>query len=164
MFLLNFYNTIITCSFIFVTLMLIISALPKIFGTKKTYKAILLAIGLNVISFTNYNYCINGQYFEYLVLASLLSVLLSSIALIKTTAALKNKASTFKRIFLGLVSAITVDGITMAIYFSKDFSSSIVSRIFLEEVSFKILFTLIILGTIKIAVTTFTRYNRIRSE
>lgn len=149
MFLLNYCTKIAACAFVYTLLMLTVNIIFKTFGFKRALQTISAYIGINILFLSNYDYSIGGQVFAYLVPTSLFAVLLASIMLIQTVLLLESKIGTLKSTFFGLVSAAIIDGIVMSAYFVNYLSASKIVSIFLKEVSFKCLYSLVILAVFK---------------
>lgn len=146
-YLLNFFNKIAECSLVFVFLALTVNIIAETFGKQKAMRAIVLCIVVSFGLLWNLNYYIDGRVINGLVLASLLSVLLSTYCgmslFLKLKSAHNFYNSFYVRNFISLTVCAIVDGVVMAGFFINQFSASRVLLIFFKEVSFKCIYSLI---------------------
>ncbi len=141
--LLNFYTTIAGCSLVFTFLALTLNAISALQGTKKAMRSIILSVSISLALLWNLKYYINGELINGLVLASLLSVLVSSYLGLSLFSRLKIRYNFYVSNFISLVVYALVDGAVMSLFFINIFPVNKVLSIFAYEVAYKCVYGLL---------------------
>lgn len=141
--LLNFYNQISDCSLMFTFLALTLNTISAWHGTKKAINSIILSVIISFALMWNLKYYINGELINGLVLASLLSVLVSSYVGLNLVSRLRIKYNSYVSNFISLLAYALVDGVVMSLFFINIFSLNRVVSIFTYEVAYKCIYAFI---------------------
>jgi len=140
--LLNFYTKISDCSLMFTFLALTLNAISALHGTKKAINSIILSVIISFALMWNLKYYIHGELINGLVLASLLSVLVSSYIGLNLLSRLRVKYNSYVSNFISLLAYAIIDGAVMSLFFINIFSLNRVVSIFTYEVAYKSVYAL----------------------
>ena len=142
--LLNFYTKISDCSLMFTFLALTLNIISELHGIKKAINSIILSVVISFALMWNLKYYIHDELINGLVLASLLSVLVSSYVGLNLLSRLRIKHNFYVSNFVSLAAYALADGIVMSLFFINIFSLNRVVSIFTYEVAYKCIYAFIV--------------------
>ena len=131
-------------SLMFTFLALTLNTISAWHGTKKAINSIILSVIISFALMWNLKYYINGELINGLVLASLLSVLVSSYVGLNLVSRLRIKYNSYVSNFISLLAYALVDGVVMSLFFINIFSLNRVVSIFTYEVAYKCIYAFIV--------------------
>jgi hypothetical protein len=143
-YLLNFCKISYQCSIIFLAIASFNSIITHFHGVRAALASAVASVALTMIMLFSFHYQLNGQVMHYLIPASLLSVLISCAtgAMIYRSAA-KSSAPEIANLQANLASSL-VDSTIMSIFFLLHVSAAKAGNIFMKEIFFKFLVSLVI--------------------
>ncbi len=138
----NCFNKVFQCSLTFVLLSLTTIIISELYGRKKALSAVALCVVVSFIVLWDFSYYIHSRIVNGVVIASFISILLSTYCSVSMLLRLKPAYSLGVRSFVSSMVGSVVDGIMMSGFLVNVFPVSVVFSIFYRETLFKCIYLL----------------------